>query len=253
MVYDIQKADFWKRISAFLFDFIIFGIVAAGIAWAISAIVQYDTYNDGLKSCYDRYEAEYGIKFDITTEEFEKLTDAEKMKYQEASNALQKDGEAFYFYSMTVNLTLVMIIFSILISHILLEFVVPIIFGNGQTLGKKIFGIGVVRSDGVRVTNLQMFIRTVLGKCTVETLVPVLVFAMIIMGATGILGLIILFGLALAQLILLIVTKTRTPIHDIMAATVTVDIASQMIFDTPEDLLEYKLKIQAEQAARAEY
>ena len=62
MVYDLQKADFWKRISAFLFDFIIFGIVAAGIAWAISDIVQYDTDNNGLKSCYDRYEAEYGRK-----------------------------------------------------------------------------------------------------------------------------------------------------------------------------------------------
>lgn len=253
MVYDLQKADFWKRISAFLFDFIIFGIIAVGLAWAISAITGFDTYKEGLDKCYQKYESEYGIDFNITSDDYEKLSDEQKESYLLASKALENDGEAFYFYSMTVNLTLVMIILSILISNLLMEFVIPIIFGNGQTLGKKIFGIGVMRSDGVRVSTLQLFVRAVLGKCTIETLVPVLVVVMIIMGATGLFGLIILFGLALAQIILLIVTKARTPIHDIMAATVTIDIASQMIFDTPEALLEYKQKVQAEIAARASY
>ena len=28
MIFDLQKASMWKRISAFLFDFILFGIVA---------------------------------------------------------------------------------------------------------------------------------------------------------------------------------------------------------------------------------
>ncbi len=253
MMYDLQRADFWKRISAFLFDLIIFGIVAVGIAWGISAIVKYDNYMNGLNNCYEKYESEYGIEFNITGEEYEKLSAEDKAKYQAASKALENDGEAFYFYSMTVNLTLIMLIFSILVSHLILEFIVPLLFGNGQTLGKKIFGIGVMRSDGVRVSTLQMFVRTVLGKCTVETLVPALVIFMILLGVTGLFGLVILFCLALAQIVLLIVTKTRTPIHDIMAHTVTVDIASQMIFDTPEALLEYKQKIQAEIAARAKY
>lgn len=250
---DLQKADFWKRISAFLFDAIILGMIAIGIAWAISAITGYDNYKNGLDACYTKYETEYGIDFNITSDEYEKLTDAQKEKYDSASKALEKDGEAFYYYSMTINLTLVMIIFSILLSNVILEFVVPLILGNGQTLGKKIFGIGVMHCDGVRVSTLQMFVRTILGKCTIETLVPVLVVVMIILGSTGLLGLIILFGLALAQIILLIATKARTPIHDIMAATVTVDIASQMIFETTDELLEYKKKIQAERAAKADY
>ena len=250
---DLQKADFWKRISAFLFDAIILGMVAIGIAWAISAITGYDNYKNGLDACYNKYEKEYGIDFNITSEEYEKLTDSQREQYDAASKALEKDGEAFYYYSMTVNLTLIMIIFSILVSNIILELVVPLILGNGQTLGKKIFGIGVMHCDGVRVSTLQMFVRTILGKCTIETLVPVLVAVMIALGSTGLVGLIILFGLALAQVILLIVTKARTPIHDVMAATVAVDMASQMIFDTPEDLLEYKKKIQAEIAAKSDY
>lgn len=250
---DLQRADFWKRISAFLFDAIIFGIIAVGIACAISAISGYDKYKNGLDACYTKYETEYGIDFNITSDEYEKLTDAQKEKFDSASKALEKDGEAFYYYSMTVNLTLVIIVFSVLLSNVILEFIIPLILGNGQTLGKKIFGIGVMHCDGVRVSTLQMFIRTVLGKSTIETLVPILVVVMIILGSIGLLGLIILCGLALAQIILLFTTKGRTPIHDVMAATVTVDFASQMIFDTPEELLEYKKKIQAERAARADY
>jgi hypothetical protein len=38
-----------------------------------------------------------------------------------------------------------------------------------------------------------------------------------------------------------------------MAQTCVIDMGSQLIFDTPEDLLEYKKKIQAENAAKASY
>ena len=34
MIYDLQKASMWKRISAFLCDFILFGILAVGIAFS---------------------------------------------------------------------------------------------------------------------------------------------------------------------------------------------------------------------------
>ena len=134
---------------------------------------------------------------------------------------------------------------SILLGFVATEFVVPLLLGNGQTLGKKIFGIGVIRSDGVKVTTLQVFVRGVLGKCTVEALVPVFVFIMIILRVTGIVGIAILAGLALSQIVLLISTRERTPIHDMMAGTVAVDLASQMIFDSTEELLEYKQRIHA--------
>ena len=39
------------------------------------------------------------------------------------------------------------------------------------------------------------------------------------------------------------------PFRYLLAGTVTVDFASQMIFDSPEELLEYKKKLHAEAAA----
>ena len=117
---------------------------------------------------------------------------------------------------------------------------------GGQTLGKKIFGIGVMRLDGVKVTPLQMFVRSILGKCTVETLGPVFCVISVLLKVMGIIGIAVMAAIFLSQIVLVFATKTHTPIHDVMAGTVTVDMASQMIFDTPEALLEYKQRIHAE-------
>ena len=133
------------------------------------------------------------------------------------------------------------------IAFLLLEFVVPLLFGNGQTLGKKVFGVAVMREDGVRLSPLLLFARTVLGKYTVETMVPVLILIMIYLNLTGIGGTVIILGMLLVQMVLLIATKARTPLHDKLAHTVTVDFASQMIFESPEAMLAYKQRIHAEQ------
>lgn len=245
-MYDFQKADMWKRISAWLFDFIIIGIVIVGVAWGLSAILKYDAHYANLEACYDRYENEYGIDLKISNEDYEKLTDEVKQKYVEAGEKMQTDSEIRARYDIIINLMLVITSFSIMLGFFVTEFVVPLILGNGQTLGKKIFSVGVMRSDGVRITPLQLFARTMLGKCTAETLVPVFIIIMIILEVAGVVSIAVLAAIALSQIVLLIATKERTPIHDMMAGTVTVDMASQMIFDTPEELLAYKQRIHAE-------
>ena len=159
---------------------------------------------------------------------------------------MQDDVEIRARYDIIVNLVLLITTLSILLGFAVMEFVVPLLFGNGQTLGKKIFSIGLMRSDGVKISTVQLFMRSILGKCTVETLVPVLIFIMIILRVTGIVGIAILAAIALSEIVLLIATKERTPIHDLMAGTVTIDIASQMIFDSPEALLLYKQQKHAE-------
>ena len=245
-MYDLQKADMWKRISAWLFDFIIIGIVIIGVALGLSFAFKYDAHYNRLNACYDKYEQEYGIDFDISDEDYNKLSETEKQKYLEAGEKMQNDEEIRARYNIVVNLVLTITTFSIMLGFVIVEFIVPLLFGNGQTLGKKIFGIGVMRTDGVKVTPLQMFVRAIMGKCTVETLVPVFVVIMIILRVTGVVGLAILAAIILSEIVLLIATKERTPIHDIMSGTVTVDIASQMIFNSPEELLAYKQRIHAE-------
>jgi uncharacterized RDD family membrane protein YckC len=129
---------------------------------------------------------------------------------------------------------------------------VPLLFKNGQTLGKKIFSIGVMRIDGVKISPIILFARNILGKCTIGTLVPIYLIMMVSFGLLGLVGLVVLAALILAQVIMFFFTKYRTPIHDKFAQTVTVDISTQLIFDSAEELLEYKKRIAAEQAERLE-
>ena len=246
-MYDLQKANMWKRISAALFDLILLGIIIVGLALLLSTVLGYDGYAARLEEISNSYAAEYDVDLDISREEFEALSEEDRARYEAADEAFVADSDANYVYGMIVNLTFIIVTFSILIAYLLLEFLVPLLFGNGQTVGKKVFGIAVMRQDGVKLSPILLFARTVLGKCTVETMVPMFIIVMIYLGLMGSFGTIVILALLLLQIVLLIVTKARTPIHDILAHTVCVDFASQMIFDTPEALLEYKKRIHAEQ------
>lgn len=253
MVFDVQKANIWKRVSAAIFDGILIGILAVGIGWLLSVALNYDSYNDTLLNAYERYETQYGITFDISQETYNGLSAQETSRYDEAYAALIADDGAMYAYNMVVNLTLLITSIGILLSYLALEFLVPLLLGNGQTLGKKIFGIGLIRQDGVQINHLQLFTRTVLGKFTVETMVPVYVVIMLFFNTIGLTGTVILLALALAQVILLFAHRNHCVIHDLLAGTVAVDISSQMIFRTTDDLIAYQKKIAAEQAARQSY
>ncbi len=245
-MYDFQKANMFKRISAALFDAILLITAAIGFALVLSSALGYDAHIDKLQGHYDAYEERYGIDFDITAEEYRGLDDTVKQKYLDADEAFGEDAEVNKTYGTLFNLTLIIVTFGILLAYLMLEFAVPLLFKNGQTMGKKIFGIGVMRMDGVRVTPMLLFIRTVLGKYTIETMIPVLVAIMIYFNVMGIVGTAVILVLLIIQLVLIIATKAHTPIHDKLAFTVSVDIASQMIFDTPEALLEYKQRVHAE-------
>ncbi|MBQ3017100.1 MAG: RDD family protein [Clostridia bacterium] len=252
MIYDLQKASVLKRISAWMFDAIILATLAAGIAFIFSAVFGYDAKLDRMEEIYTEYEAEFGIDLEISDENFAKLTDEEKAKYDEANKKFGKDEEVIYLTNMLFTISLLIVSLSILIAFVILELILPLILKNGQTLGKKIFGIAVMRDDGVRITPFVLFVRTVLGKYTIETMVPIFLIYLAFTGAglAGALALLLLLGF---QIGLLIKTKTNSAIHDILAYTVTVDYASQMIFDSKEALMEYKNRVHAEDAEKKPY
>ena len=250
---DLQKASMWKRISAGLFDGILLAMLAVGFFWLLSLALGYDRHEQAWTDACARYEQQYDVIFEISRETYEAMTEAEQQNYNAAYEALCADEEAMYAYNMTANLTLITVTGGILLAMLLLEFTVPLLFKNGQTLGKKIFGVGLMRFDGVKLSPVQLFTRTVLGKFALETMIPVYICILFIFGAMGIGGTLLLGALGLAQLILLIVTRENALIHDKRSGTVAVDFASQMIFDTPEALLEYKKRISAEQAKKQTY
>jgi len=243
----------WKRISAYLFDIILIGIVTVGLTFFMSFLLDYDSYAQKLSDLYDSYEVKFGVDFDLTYDEYDAMSPEESAKYDLAVKAVSEDGEVNYLYSMMLNLTLIMITFSILAAYLLLEFAVPLLIGNGQTLGKKIFGIALMRKDGVKINALLLFVRTVLGKFTLETMIPVLIIIMFYFNVIGIFGTVVILGIAIAQIVMIAATKDNLAVHDALSQTVAVDAASQMIFDSYEAMIEYKKKLHAEEAEKAEY
>ncbi len=143
-------------------------------------------------------------------------------------------------YEYVYHLLFLMVTFGILLSYIVLEFVLPIVFKNGQTVGKKLFSICLVRPNCVKITTLSLFARTILGKFAIETMFPVLLVFMFLFGGIGLLGVILLAALLLLNAILFFATKNRTPIHDLLAGTVAADMRLQMIFVSEEELIEKK-------------
>lgn len=252
-MFNLQRASTWKRISAYIFDGILLVILTVGVAFLLSVALKYDSHTAKLKQAYAKYESEYGILFNMTEEEYNGMSEEESLNYMNAYNALLSDGEAMYVYHMVINLTLVITTISILLGYAALEFAVPLWLGNGQTLGKKIFGIGLMRTDGIRITPPLLFIRTILGKYTIETMIPVLIIIMIYFNTIGVLGTLILGLILLLQIALFIATYTNSLLHDILAKTVVIDISSQMIFKDEQELLDCKKKVYAEKAAHQTY
>ncbi len=250
---DLQKANLWKRAAAWILDIILLAVLAVGAAWGLSVALGYDGYSQAVESAYARYETQFGITFQIDQQAYQSMTQQEKANYDAAYAALLADDAAMYAYNMVVNLSLLITTLGILLATLALELLVPLLLKNGQTVGKKCFSLGVVRTDGVKMNTLQLFARTVLGKYTVETMIPVYIIILLFWGSMGIAGTLILGALLLGQLICLSVTRTNSAIHDLLAGTVVVDIASQKVFETTEDLLAYTKRIHADRARRQDY
>ena len=272
---DLQKATNSNRISAFLADLIALFIVVIGFSNIFANIVGYDAKSAQLQTIYDEYEQQYiydafNATFGTETgpyskEEIKKMITEDEATYLEWYNArvaeanveLNKDEEAKALYGVVINLSIFNVMISILVGYALLEFVVPLLFKNGQTLGKKIFGIGLMRVDGLKLSPLQLAARTFLGKYTIETMIPVLVImAMYFSALSGdlvLLGLGVVAVIIIVECILYFKSEMSQFIHDAMAMTICIDIKSQRIFETEEELIEYKERMAAENVGKGGY
>ncbi len=81
-------------------------------------------------------------------------------------------------------------------------------------------------------------------------MIPILVIMLIFWAGIGIVGFAVLALIAVLEVVMLCVTKNNSAIHDLLAGTVTVDLASQMIFENVKERDEYKKKADAEAAKK---
>lgn len=253
MDHDIQKASLWKRVAAGLLDLILILILATGTAWVISLAVDYDGYNARLQQVYQDYAQEYGIDINLSAEEITALPEQQQELYRQADAAINQDNNARYLFTMVVSLMLLLVTGGILVAYIMVEWLLPLMLGNGQTVGKKVFSLCLIRNDGVKMNNLQLFVRAILGKFTVETMIPVYSVIMLIFGQGNYFILLLAVAVPIVQMILLVATRNHCLFHDLMVGTVVVDYGSQKIFKTTDDLVAYQKKLAAERAAKQDY
>ena len=180
-MFDLQKASMLKRASAWLLDVILLSVLATGFALLLSAAFGYDNYNDNLQRYYTEYEQLYGIDFNISDEEYLALGEEDRLRYADAYAKLNDDADVSRAFSIIIQLSLAIMSLSVLLAYMALEFAIPVLWlKNGQTIGKKIFGLAVMRTDSVRVKPIAMLIRTLLGKYTIETMAPLLIIFLIL-------------------------------------------------------------------------
>ena len=254
---DIQKGDIWKRISAWLFDSVMLLVLVTLFAMPLFAIFKYDDKLEAVESIEAEYKEQMkndGLNPDITSEELDALGKEERAKYDAIDKKRSEDERLILGYSLIASTMMIGVTASILLASIILELIVPILFKNGQTLGKKVFGLAVMHTNSVKLRGQAHFVRSIIGKCAIETLVPVFFVLMIFFGRIGIVGVILLVLLLGLQLFSVISTKrTRSTIHDLISDTVVVDLASQKIFDTYDDLMEYKNRLHEEMVSKQDY
>ena len=254
MIYDIQKASLLKRFAAALLDFFLVVILAVGVMWLMSLITGIGKYADLLQGYYDEYGEKYGVNFSISEEDYNQLSQAEKDRYDDVYQMIFKEHpDAAAAYVKTQRYPLLIISVGILIPALVFEFLIPLLLKNGRTVGKRVFNLGVVFKNSVKMSNFALFVRAVLGKYTIAMMIPALLLYMSFTGILGYVGLIVLGLFVVLQLVIFFATKNRLFIHDVLANTVVVDMQTQMVFDTYDELVQCVEAAHAEQASKAEY
>ena len=237
MMTDIQKGGIWKRASAWLFDKILLFIAVIGVATLLSLIVDYDGKLNEYREIQTSIEEKYGVSYGIREQEYNSWEPEKQARYDAMFEELKSNKTWVKDRSLIINLALLM---------------VPLFLKNGMTLGKKIFGLGVMKQNGVKVSGPIMFVRSILGKYAIEIMIPVFIIMMMLFGMGNLFLFILLVLIPLVNIILVIATHNNSFLHDLLAVTVVVDYASQKIFDTEEEMMAY-VTAQHEAEVSSEY
>ena len=192
-------------------------------------------------------EEEYSVNLDITDEEYEKLPESQKEIVDNAKKALNevlaKDEKFVRLRADRLAIILGAAAIALFIAMLLAHFILPLILKNGQTLGKKTFGLAVVKIDCIKVSAPILFIRSMVGLFAIETM-AFLFFLTIV--PVGVIAAILVQVL---QVFVMIKTDTNSAIHDLLANTAVVDFSSQQIFETEEERAQFLAQESTENAS----
>ena len=167
-----------------------------------------------------RYDPERGKVVDLTDTDF---LVAYQNVYIRAYQVLVtqdfylKDSNTLYFYYQ-LGLTS-----SIFLAGLITYIVIPYFIKNGQTVGKKIFKLGLATYDGYKMNDYQLLLR----------FVPILVVDLSLLlpfWSTIFSALIIPIVTLLVSFALMMASPKRAALHDFAARTIVIDYESSTIF-----------------------
>lgn len=219
----LVKANLTKRAIAWLLDTILLVLVSVSLYSIVLEVTDYDDYAVQLENYYAQYEQMYDTSFDISEEEFYEMTNQEMENYEAAYNALMADENAMALYSKMIWMVLAMLGISSFLGYAALEFVIPMLLGRGQTVGKKIFSLSVVKVDGEDLGVVGLLLRTFVGKFLIETMFPVMMVVLMMFGSVGLVGPVLVLVLVVLEIVVMVRTQSNSMVHDLLANSVTVE------------------------------
>ena len=232
LVYKPKYAKYILRIAAFVLDFILFLVLLTGILFILMKIVNFDYYYNILDDEYKRI----GYKiYDEATKSYHYISESAP-NFNEVIEKY-KNSEIIKEYGYKVNnLVLNIPIISIFISMLILEFIVPLIFKNGQTIGMKCFHIALISKSNIKIKPIQLFTRFLFGKTVLMAIIPYmcLFYSIFNMGG-GLFGTIIIALIYIINIVLLF-KGNHASLSDIIASVYPVDSQQTIFYDNEEEL-----------------
>lgn len=112
---------------------------------------------------------------------------------------------------------------------------VPLLYKNGETFGKKVMKIGIISNDGYSVKKRQIIARQLF------VFLCILISCFVIgVGLTSFITLAAAIGV---YLITIAISKSNRSLPDLLAFTLVIDVAKSVYFDTPEIEMEKEKEV----------
>lgn len=230
-IYTPRNASLVKRAAAFLLDIILIMIVFVGFLYLFSLIFDYDSINNSLNRLYIKY----GVMIEKDATEGFEFCNVEEATCLAARDKLYEDQEFISLFVSRQKLLILMPVLSILLSLLIFSFIIPLVLKNGQTIGKKLFQIGYVSKNEVRIKPIQLFIKFLFGEFIINGVMSIMGIVYILNGS-GYVGIFLLFGVVIGNIICFALSKNKTFLADGLANIFPIDMQEQMLFDTIEEL-----------------
>lgn len=203
----------YRRISAFLIDIFLVTFVST----IFSSISYVNPFIENYKVAYDEYREIYKSESESV------LTNSTIKNVVDYSNKMSKQIYKID-YSMLFN-NIYYLVFSFL------YFVLFAYFTNGQTLGKKLFKLRVVRQDGEKVKLSNLMLRTFLSGSSIfmgVNIIVVIQLLLLLISQNQVYFYAILFSSMISYVIeiiglVLLFSKEHRSLDDIIASTKVID------------------------------